>query len=928
MNIKKTIFWFFALVAVFSSVRCNRSHAEFPVRSGDKGIQLQHIERTMRYRPDGESFIIENGGKMYNRSLYGNNTAFRVVGGDVPYFMLFGQGKDGLLHLGIKNGSESKWLEKADRVITRYTPGRLTYSVTDQLLGNGTLVIAVLASHHSEKMLIEVSTIGRIDAQLVMMFGSASGVRFSRNGDLNTDSPDKFLFKTEECKDSRIDLYDSRFVMHYPFRGREKRVEGVFPSSASLKVADASMKILPGRLWESQEAGAPVLAALCSLSDEKSSYFSFEILSEDQQSGANKSGLAYQFQEAESSRQKIAGRMTISTPDEYMNTLGATWAIATDGCWQEPTWLHGAIGWRTRLNGWRIGYAGDVLGWHDRARTHFTAYNKSQLPNDHATRIIPGEIENLAREAKNSESMLYSTGYISPDPDGKFRMLHYDMNLVYIDALLWHLLWTGDLQFAKQSWPIIEKHLAWEKRCFDPYDEGVYNAYCCIWASDALQYSGGNAAHSSAYNYRANLMAADLVQKLGHDPVPYRKEAEKIKQAVNNMLWLPNKGVYAEFKDRLGKRLLHESPAVWTIYHAIDSELPDDFQAYMMTRYIDNSIPRFPLKGTNVPEGFHTISTTNLHPYIWSINNVAFAEVAHTALAYWQANRPEEAFKLWKANILDFMYMGSVPGNIGQISYYDAARGEVYSDFSDPAGIGSRALVEGLFGVVPDALNGQLLIRPGIPSSWEKANIKTTYIDYDYKREGNIENYTIRQSFPRNMKIKLVARAFADSILSVMLNGRPIEYRIVEKVGFPALEINTPGNESLQKISIEWAGNPFSDKKDIDIILSVPETELLLENQTILESYDPQGITRNARFEANRFNSEVVAQSGHYTLFLKVKQGNFAWWMPCHIEAKPALEIIPAEEQPIGAVSFYVRNNTPTTLYKDMVMEPTENRRK
>ena len=42
-------------------------------------------------------------------------------------------------------------------------------------------------------------------------------------------------------------------------------------------------------------------------------------------------------------------------------------------------------------------------------------------------------------------------------------MHHYDMNLCYIDELLWHFKWTGDLDYARQMWPVITRHLAWEK---------------------------------------------------------------------------------------------------------------------------------------------------------------------------------------------------------------------------------------------------------------------------------------------------------------------------------------------------------------------------------------------------------------------------------------------------------------------------------
>ena len=45
---------------------------------------------------------------------------------------------------------------------------------------------------------------------------------------------------------------------------------------------------------------------------------------------------------------------------------------------------------------------------------------------------------------------------------------------------------------------------------YDPDNDGLYDAYACIWASDALYYNSGGVTHSSAYNYRANKTAAQL----------------------------------------------------------------------------------------------------------------------------------------------------------------------------------------------------------------------------------------------------------------------------------------------------------------------------------------------------------------------------------------------------------------------------------
>ena len=229
---------------------------------------------------------------------------------------------------------------------------------------------------------------------------------------------------------------------------------------------------------------------------------------------------------------------------------------------------------------------------------------------------------------------------------------------------------------------------------------------------------------------------------------------------MNERLWLKDRGHWAEYQDLMGLKRTHNHAALWSIYTPIDCGMATPEQAIRATQYVDLCIPHIPVviegvKTSKKDKPLYQISTTDWLPYDWSINNVAAEETMHMALAYFQAGRNEEGFRLIKANIMDQAYLGGSPGNFGQISYYDRARGELYRDFSDNAGISARAFIEGLYGIRPDALNGRCYIRPGFPAEWKHASIQTPYMKYTFRREGNKEIYEIEQNFAQPLQIVL-----------------------------------------------------------------------------------------------------------------------------------------------------------------------------
>jgi hypothetical protein len=199
-----------------------------------------------------------------------------------------------------------------------------------------------------------------------------------------------------------------------------------------------------------------------------------------------------------------------------------------------------------------------------------------------------------------------------------------------------------------------------------------------------------------------------------------------------------------------------------------------------MSRWIDNNIAHIPIRGANVPdENLFTLPETSWMPYQWSLNNVVMAEAAHTSLGFWQANRPETAFQLFKGELLDSMFLGLCPGNVGCMTSHDMARGEAQRDFCDAIGVNSRALVEGLFGVKPDALAGELKIVPGFPAKWDHASIQHPDFNFEFRRDGLTETYLVEPKFPKPMELNLQIAALRTDA-DVTVNGQAAKWNWVE----------------------------------------------------------------------------------------------------------------------------------------------------
>ncbi len=865
--------WLALVSSGFAAVKKNS-----PAQNPSSVFLTNNIDRPLRYWPVAGDFVITNGAEFFNRPLYGLNSAFRIDGGDQPEFSLYLPGRGGNLRIGIKTAAGIKWLNNAVQIVARYHPGSMVYEIRDPLLGDGELNLTALPLSEMKGLIMRIerhSAAKSVD--LVWAFGGANGMKGARGGDIGCErEPVSQLFQLqpEQCRGNKFSIATNIFDL----QSKVAIITGIFPVNAKLQIADATVWNSPAELFSSagSKTELPVAIGEMNLPNDREKFLALKI-GDDGKKTAN--DLPQLFFAAENHRRAIAEKVVVETPDPFINAAAGALDIAADAVWddKQQSFMHGAVAWRTRLLGWRGQYAGDELGWHERTAAHFADFAKNQNTNP-IPETIPSADEqfNLAR----SEAAIHSNGDLSHN--------HYDMNLVAVDAFFRHLLWTGDTNYAAQMWPVIERHLAWERRLFrrEFGDDKLplYEAYAAIWASDDLNYNGGGTAHASAYNYFENKMAARVATVLGKDATVYENEAALILRGMNKYLWLANAGNFAESKDLLGLQLVHPNSGLWTFYHTLDSEVPTPAQAWQMSRWIDENIAHIPIRGTNVPdENLFVLPETSWMPYQWSLNNVVMAENAHAALGFWQANRPETAFQLFKGEILDSSFLGLCPGNFGCMMSQDMARGEAQRDFADAIGINSRALVEGLFGIKPDALAGELKIVPGFPADWNSAKIHHPDFNFEFRRDGLTETFLIEPKFSKPMELDLQIVALRTEP-EVLVNGKSAKWNWVEDLfGVRRIEIQNPASEKLEVV-VNWKGEIPTEKTGSGVAPVAPEKIVAFDWSKKISDNDKFEMVDLTPYFNDKvtqiFRSEYRSPRSPFASLATPKQGIGGWCEP------------------------------------------------
>ena len=567
------------------------------------------------------------------------------------------------------------------------------------------------------------------------------------------------------------------------------------------------------------------------------------------------------------------------TPDRAIDHSVPPTVIALDASWHKDSFHHGAFAYHAPFLGWRNWYAPTALGWGDRVRKtmkkYFALISRGDVKNERVWydySPIPDGKSLFDGRYHNQDNPV---GRLPSCFDSQQRPEYgpYNMQECALDMMLYYIEWTGDIETAKEHFDDMLSMVEWERRTFDPDDDGLYQNLLNTWISDGHNYNGAACAQSSAYNYRANLVLSKIAKKIGRDAdaKTLEKRAEKIKRALNEKLWLPNEGVIAESLDSVGNRLIHPSVELPTVYHVMDSDMIDCFRAYRTLKFTERHI-----KNIKTPTGDGRLCySSGWLPKQYSNCGIFPAENAHLALVYFKLGLKEEGYKLIKG-ISDCYFTGRNPGMAAHVQSPMCTCDLGDMDFTDVSSTYLRLIIEGLYGIRIDSLDNRLYIAPGFPSDWEDASLDIKDISVSYNRRGNCEVFTVSTERSENKVIRIPMRA-AD-IEAVMLDGESVPYEISAEPNNSFITVRTD-KKGRFTLRVMHGRAPMPAVKFPESVLANSRIAFATENGEIIDVLDISETLGDIKVVGNKVYATAKNIPGDHTLFVRVKSGEYDAWI-------------------------------------------------
>jgi hypothetical protein len=795
-----------------------------------------------------------------------------------PRFLFDFHSAGGLLgHLRVGLGSvdgSGKWFHDWDEIQVQYVDGRLEYTLEDPAFPGTKVELSAIADAQSAGLILKVSVTGAPRSSLVWAYGGASA--FFTNWNMTHAA---FNFSPDQCKKDSYTRHNNTFELVRAL-DREDGILGGEGSSLSVN------RYLPD--WKAHVQGGSSFGGLIRLREPEAFTLSpgniawnalagpeeasnsvavgDTFIPEGSLSGYIVVGMGGKitdsikdpeaaYKAALARNEEIGNRIVVHTPDPQLDAAIRMVAYETEGTWGGTAYLHGAWSWRFAYLGWRNLYGPTIYGWTDRVRKAILAH------------CTLGRIEEGPDEGGLS-SMLESKGF------------YYNMNEVFIDMVRHYFDYTGDLDLMREIYPVLVGMVEREERRLRPGPEPLYENSLNTWVSDSHWYIQGQCTQASAYMLRAYTFLAELADHLGQDGAAYREQAESIRAAMQEKLWMKREGVFAEYLDTRGNRMLHAEPELPTIYHAAEFGAADEIQIWQMLHWADKNLLHEMTPNYGMLWWSSNWFPNNGRSYTHSTHEMAYAEELNFAETNYLAGRTDEGNAII-SGVLSGFYGGPTPGGLSCHCFVDGKQ-RANDEFADASSMFVRAVVEGKFGIKIKNQEDVVQLSPRIPQFSPVVSVRTP--QFSYEMRGSHETISVRWEARSRLSVFLSLPLHNLAVNKVLFNGGEIPHLMRKVVNMAWVEAQTPaslGGEievSLRRAETSMAGvdMPWRDSVDLD----------LLPVLNLQEWTDPQGLFKEIRAENGHLIGNTQGELRDGTFFVSDPTIPSPYWIPIELTVR------------------------------------------
>ncbi len=845
----------------------------------------------LRYTAEGGAIIGRDLALFNNRPLYGAPGADGVVlTGDRPFVRLLAEPfVHGGFAAAIVRGTAGRWFHEAAAVESRYRCGRMSWRITDPTLPGVTVTMDAVPLKRAAGFALHVQAAGvRAGDRLIWTFGGAQNqgnVRvkwdpiFRGNPDIcKTGDPRKPELSQglmpEWCRGNEVTIDGQLF--HVAAAAGATTTTGRASRASRLHVADALAAGQPAQLADAKAGELPLLCGELALREGHDELYVAVVVGAD---AAAVSTPATAFAAAAEYLQTVeVARVT--TPDPRLDAAVAAVCHTVDATCDRPPRLtfrpieggehpveseaglaifrHGCMAFPVHFLGWRVISGATALGWHDWVKGNARFYARHQVRED-GERVRPQPDPNVCGCHESRQSRLYGRGHIRNSPG------MYNTQTQFFDQTIRDWRATADPELEHILRPALELQLEWAKACFDPDDDGLYESYINTLPTDSVWYNGGGSVEESAYAYYAHLAARDMASRAGDTAagVRHQRQADKIRAAVDRVLWRQARGHYALYVEQGGHGRVHDDAWVYSEFLPIDAGLSTPWQAVQALHYTEWALERVPMA-----YGGELCQPSNWVPSKWSVRDMFNGDSWHLALAYFQTGLADEGYRLLLGALLESAYAGAVPGGFSHIG--------AGTDFADSKDMFARVVVEGLFGYVPDYPNGRVCLRPMFPSAWPRAAISVPDYSLEFRREDDVDRYHVKLTRPAAVSWRLPVRAGA--VRAVTLNGKTCNWTTEPGFGCTWLRLDQPAAATEADVAIELADR---QPQAAPIHLAQPVGEavtLTVSRGRILGWKDDAAALENPQVKGDSLCGRLTRRPGHYLVAAEVELGSLRYW--------------------------------------------------